>query len=195
MLIGTLATPISSAPLVILIYAVLILMLVGALASVLLRSMLYAAGAFAATMLLVAILYLAIAPFTLFVVQLLIFTLASGVIVMWLLRDTSGLGHSAIGPFSREWIVGGAVCAALLALLCAVVGTTGWPVRIGPQGVFSPPVTVLSRLTSQFVVGLATLVILLGSAALGAALVLASGRSVPARSGQGREIQRQRRRA
>jgi len=54
-LIGALPQPITSAPLVILIYAVLVLMLASALASVLLRSTLFAIGAFAATMVLVAL--------------------------------------------------------------------------------------------------------------------------------------------
>ena len=47
MLIGTLPAPITSAPLVILIYAVLLLLLASALATVLLRNTLYAIGAFA----------------------------------------------------------------------------------------------------------------------------------------------------
>ena len=58
-LIGALPQPITSAPLVLFVYLVLILLLGSALATVLLRNTLYGIGAFAASMVLVALLYLA----------------------------------------------------------------------------------------------------------------------------------------
>ena len=80
-LIGALPQPITSAPLVIMIYAVLVLMVASALASVWLRNTLYAIGAFAATMVLLALLYLTIAPFLLFAVQLLELTPGRRIVV------------------------------------------------------------------------------------------------------------------
>src|SRR5438876_11160946 len=105
-----------------------ILMLGSALASVLLRNTLYAIGAFAASMVLVALLYLAIAPFLLFAVQLLVFTTVSAALLIRLLRETTGLRPATLGPLSREWIIGAAVSAAVLALLEVVLGATAWPV-------------------------------------------------------------------
>ena len=169
LLIGALPQPITSAPLVLFIYLVLILMVGSALASVLLRNTLYAIGAFAASMVLVALLYLAIAPFLLFAVQLLIFTTVSAALLIALLRGTSGLSSSQ-EPFSREWIVGAAVAAALLALLVVVAVTTSWP--IGPITGAGPALG--QTLTDSYVVGLAVLVVILASAALGSGLLLAA---------------------
>jgi NADH:ubiquinone oxidoreductase subunit 6 (subunit J) len=168
LLIGDLPQPITSAPLVFFVYLVLALMIVSALASVLLRNTLYTIGAFAASMVLVALLYLAIAPFLLFAVQLLIFTTISAVLVIGLLRTTTGLEPSTLGPFSREWIIGAAVSAAVLALVGVVLGATAWPVGfccgiivgLGPV------------LTHTYPVGLAVLVVILASAALGSGLLL-----------------------
>jgi NADH:ubiquinone oxidoreductase subunit 6 (subunit J) len=170
-LIGALPQPITSAPLVILIYAVLALMVAGALASVLLRSTVFAIGGFAATMVLVALLYLTIAPFLLFAVQLLVFTTVSAAVIVGLVRQTAGLA-STQEPFSREWIVGAAVAAALLALLVVIVASTSWPVAVTPNTVAGLGAT----LTNTYVVGLAVLVVILASAALGSGLLLVAPR-------------------
>jgi NADH:ubiquinone oxidoreductase subunit 6 (subunit J) len=161
--------PITEAPLVILIYAVLILMLASALASVLLRNALYAIGAFAATMVLVAVLYLALAPFLLFAIQLLVFTTVSAALLVALLRQTSGL-QATQERFSREWIIGAAVAAALLALLVVLVATTSWPVGTNANAGAGFGVT----LTNMYVVGLAVLAVILASSALGSGLLLAA---------------------
>ena len=166
-LIGALPQPITSAPLVILIYAVLLLMLASALASVVLRNTLYAMGAFAATMVLVALLYLTIAPFLLFAAQLLVFTTVSAALLVGLLRRTAGL-ESTQEPLSREWIIGAAVAAALLALLIVVIATTSWPIRATTSAATGFGAT----LTNTYVVGLAVLVVILASAAVGSALLL-----------------------
>jgi len=168
-LIGALPQPITSAPLVILIYAVIVLMVASALATVLLRSTVFATGAFAATMVLIALLYLAIAPFLLFAVQLLVFTTVSAALLVGLLRRTAGL-DSTQDPFSREWIVGAAVAAAILALLVVIVATTSWPVRptVNAGAGFG------ATLTNTYVVGLAVLAVILASAALGGGLLLAA---------------------
>jgi NADH:ubiquinone oxidoreductase subunit 6 (subunit J) len=175
-LIGTVPAPISSAPLVILIYVVLILMLASALASVLLQDTRYVLGAFTATMLLVALLYLTVAPALLFAVQLLVFTVVSAVLVIGLLRRTAGLDPIGVGPFSREWIAGGVAAAVLLAILLVVVAATAWPVRpccsLGVEDFGS-------TLTNGYVVGLATAVVLLASAALGASLMLRAAPVLP----------------
>ena len=169
LLIGALPQPITSAPLVLLLYLVLILMVGSALASVLLRNTLYAIGAFSASMVLVALLYLTIAPFLLFAVQLLLFTTVSAALLVGLLRETTGL-ESTQEPFSREWIIGAAVAAALLALLVVVLATTSWPIRlIGNAG---PGLG--STLTNMYLVGLAVLVMILACAALGSGLLLAA---------------------
>jgi NADH:ubiquinone oxidoreductase subunit 6 (subunit J) len=177
-LIGALPQPITSAPLVLFIYLVLILMLGSALASVLLRNTLYAIGAFAASMLLVALLYLTIAPFLLFAVQLLVFTTGSAGLLIGLLRETSGMKASSMGPLSREWVIGAAVSAALLALLVVVVATTSWP--IGPIGNAGPGIG--EALTNTYIVGLGVLVVILASAALGSGLLLAAPRLTSQRS-------------
>jgi len=167
-LIGALPQPITSAPLVILIYAVLLLMVASALASVLLRSTVIATGAFAATMVLVALLYLTIAPFLLFAVQLLVFTTVSAALLVGVLRRTTGL-ESTQEPFSREWIVGTAATAAVLALLVVILASTSWPVRPVNAGA-----GLGATLTNTYVVGLAVLVVILASAALGGGLLLAA---------------------
>ncbi len=168
-LIGALPQPITSAPLVILIYGVLVLMLASALATVFLRSMVFATGAFAATMVLVALLYLTIAPFLLFAVQLLVFTTVSAALLVGVLRRTTGL-DSTQEPFSREWIVGAAVAAAVLALLVVIVATTSWPLRPSVNAGAGFGATV----ANTYVVGLAVLVVILAAAALGGGLLLAA---------------------
>ena len=60
-LIGALPQPVTSAPLVILLYVVLTLMIVSALTSVLVRDTLWAIGAVSSSMVLIAVLYLALA--------------------------------------------------------------------------------------------------------------------------------------
>jgi NADH:ubiquinone oxidoreductase subunit 6 (subunit J) len=169
-LIGALPQPITSAPLVTLVYAVLILMIAGALASVVLRSTLAAVGTFSATMALVAVLYLTIAPFLLFAIQLLVFTTISTVLLIALLRETTGLQASTLAPLSRGWIIGAAVSAALLALLAVVVGITSWPVRV----CCALPESFGGTLTSTYEVGLAVLAVVLATSALGAGLLLAA---------------------
>ena len=169
-LIGALPQPITSAPLVFFIYLVLILMVASALSSVLVRNTLYAIGAFAGSMVLVALLYLTIAPFLLFAVQLLVFTTVSAALLIGLLRQTTGLGASTLGPLSREWIIGGAVAGALLALLVLVDAMTSWP--IGLTGNAGPGIA--EALTNKYVVGLGVLVVILASAALGSGLLLAA---------------------
>jgi len=180
-LIGAVQEPITSAPLVIFIYLVLILMIAGALAGILLRSTLYAIGAFSATLALVALLYLTIAPFLLFAVQLLVFTTVSAALLIGLLRETSGIQASTVGPFSREWIIGAAVAAALLALVGVVAAATSWPIRVGPQSIVCCP-SFLPLVTDGYPVALATVIVLIGSAALGCGLLLASSRHVATRT-------------
>jgi NADH:ubiquinone oxidoreductase subunit 6 (subunit J) len=147
---------------------VLILMVASALASVLLQDLRFAAGAFTATMLFVALLYLTVAPPLLFAVQLLVFTLVSALLVLGMLRRTAGLRVIGVGPFSPEWIVGGAVAAVVLALLVVVLAATAWPVHIRPSIVED----FGSTLTNAFVVALAIVVVVLASAALGVSLML-----------------------
>ena len=192
-LIGSLPQPITSAPLVLFVYLVLILLIGSALASVLLRNTLYAVGAFAASMVLVALLYLAIAPFLLVAIQLLLFTTVSAALLIGLLRATTGLQTSSVGRFGPEWIIGAAVSAALLSMLAVVLGATSWPtgfccsiiVGLGPV------------LTNTYPVGLAVLAVILASAALGSGLLLAAptlrsprGGGSPAGGGGSRTVRR-----
>jgi NADH:ubiquinone oxidoreductase subunit 6 (subunit J) len=172
LLIGALPQPITSAPLVVFVYLVVILMIVSALASVLLRSPLYAIGAFSATMLLVALLYLTIAPFLLFALQLLVLTTVSAALLIAVLRETSEIQASTIGPFSREWIVGAAISAALLALVAVVASATAWPVHV----CCALPESLGFTLTNTYIVGLAVVVVILAAAALGSGLLLAAPR-------------------
>jgi NADH:ubiquinone oxidoreductase subunit 6 (subunit J) len=172
LLIGALPQPITSAPLVLFVYLILIVMVGSALASILLRNLLYAMGAFAATMVMVALLYLTIAPFLLFALQLLVFTTVSAAVLFALLRDTMGLQNGAVGPFSREWIIGGAVSGALLALVAVVVALTSWPAHICCA--LGQPGELGFALRNGYVVALATVTVLLASAALGCGLLLAA---------------------
>ena len=170
LLIGSLPQPISSAPLVILIYVVLVLMVGSALASVLLRNLLYGVAAFAATMLLVALLYLTIAPVLLFAVQVLVYTLISAALLVGLLRQTGGISQSSAGPLSREWLIGAGVAAALFAVIGLVVTLTSWPVRV----CCAIPGDFVETLRATYVVGIWTAAIVLASGALGCGLLLAT---------------------
>lgn len=164
---GSVPLPITAEPAVIVIYVLLILIVGTALASILLRNLLFAIASFSATMVGVALLYLLLAPFLLFAVQLLIFTTISAGLLLALLRSTSGLESPPESPFSPELIAGSAVGAALLALLGVVAGATNWPVRI--HG--GPMVGLGGTLVNTYVVGIAVLVVILASAALGAGLL------------------------
>jgi NADH:ubiquinone oxidoreductase subunit 6 (subunit J) len=166
-LIGALPQPITSAPLVLLVYLVLILLIGSALATVLLRNTLYGIAAFAASMVLVALLYLAIAPFLLVALQLLVFTTVSAALLIGLLRATTGIRASSVGRLSPEWIIGAAVSAVMFALLALVLGATAWPV----QPCCAVSESLGSALGNTYAVGLAVLAVILGSAALGSGLL------------------------
>ena len=171
-LIGALPQPIFSAPLVVFVYLMLILLVGSALASVLLRNTLYALGSFCASLVLVALLYLVIAPFLLFAVQLLIFSTVSAAVLVAVLRETTGLEPSTVGPLSREWVIGAAVSAALFALLALVLGATAWPVHV----CCAMPLSLGDTLANDYPVGLAVLAVILASAALGSGILLAGAR-------------------
>ncbi len=166
-LIGALPQSITDQPAVLIIYVLLVVAIGSALASVLLRSVLYAIAAFAVTMAAVAFLYLMLAPFLLFAVQLLIFTTVSAGLLIGLLRTTTGLDEAPASPFSAELIAGAAIAAAVAALLGVVVGATHWPVHF----------TDLTEgfghsLLNTYIVGIAVLVVMVASAALGAGLLV-----------------------
>jgi NADH:ubiquinone oxidoreductase subunit 6 (subunit J) len=185
-LIGALPQPITSAPLVLFVYLVLILLIGSALASVLLRNTLYAVGAFAASMVLVALLYLAIAPFLLVAIQLLVFTTVSAALLIGLLRATTGLRTSSVGSLSPEWIIGAAVLAVLFALLALVLGATAWPVQV----CCALPLSFGETLSNDYPVAFAVLAVILASAALGSGLLLAAP-SLPSPRGAGSRTVRQ----
>lgn len=149
-------------------------MIASALASVLLRSTLYAVGAYSATMALVGLFYLLLgAPILLFALQLLVFTTVSAALLVGLLRRT-GIDRSAATALRPDWIAGAGVAAALLALLIVVlVATTTWPVK----ACCAIPLGFAETLSSTYVVGLAVLVVIVASAALGAGLLLATPRA------------------
>jgi NADH:ubiquinone oxidoreductase subunit 6 (subunit J) len=132
-----------------------------------LRNLIFAIGGFAITMGALALLYLMLAPFLLFAAQLLVFTGVSAFLLLGLLRRTGGIEPAPDSPFSPELIAGVAVGSALMALVGLVVGATNWPVRItGVQAGFGGTVA------NQYVVAIAVVVVLLASAALGAALLM-----------------------
>jgi NADH:ubiquinone oxidoreductase subunit 6 (subunit J) len=177
LLIGAVPQPITSAPLVVAIYVVLILMIASALASVLFRSTVYAIGAYSATMALVGLFYLLLgAPLLLFALQLLVFTTVSAALLVGLLRRTTGIDRSSETALRPDWIVGAGVATALLALLTVVlVAVTTWPVGFCCGIV----VGLGPTLTNTYVVGLAVLVVIVASGALGAGLLLATSRAAP----------------
>jgi NADH:ubiquinone oxidoreductase subunit 6 (subunit J) len=161
---GSLPSAIMDQPAVVIIYLLLLLMIGSALAAVILRNLVFAIAGFALTMGAVALLYLMLAPFLVFAVQLLVFTTVSAALLLGLLRRTAGLQPAPVSPFSRELIAGVAVGAVLLALLAVVVGATRWPASIsaGPAA---------GNLIDQYVVGIAVLLVMLASAALGVVLL------------------------
>jgi NADH:ubiquinone oxidoreductase subunit 6 (subunit J) len=108
-----------------------------------------------------------LAPLLLFAVQLLVFTTASAGLLLGLLRRTSGMEPAPDSPFSPELIAGVAVSAALLALVGVVVSATNWPVRISGSASEGFSGSVLNG----YVVGVAVVVVMLASAAVGAALL------------------------
>lgn len=164
---GSLPSAIVDQPAVLVIYLLLILIVASALASVLLRNLVFAIAGFAISMGALALLYLMLAPFLLFAAQLLVFTAVSALLLLGLLRRTSGIEPAPDSPFSPELIAGVAVGAALLALVGLVVGATNWPVRVtGIQAGFGGTVA------NQYVVALAVVVVILASGALGAALLM-----------------------
>ena len=179
-LIGALPQPISSTPLALFVYLVLILLIGSALASVLLRNTLYAIGAFAASMVLLALLYLAVAPFLLVALQLLVFTTVSAALLIGLLARTTGVRASSVGRLSREWIIGAAVSAVMFALLALVLGATAWPVQV----CCALPESFGGVLTGTYAIGLAVLAVIVGSAALGSGLLLVAP-TVPSPRGVG----------
>ncbi|MDQ6709181.1 MAG: hypothetical protein M3Z11_01350 [Candidatus Dormibacteraeota bacterium] len=165
-LIGALPHSMTAQPAVLIIYVLLVVIIGTALASVVLRSLLFAIAGFAITMAAVAFLYLMLAPFLLFAVQLLIFTSVSAGLLIGLLRTTTGLDEAPASPFSPELIGGAAIAAAVAALLGVVVGATNWPVRItGVTEGFG------QSLLNTYIVGIAVLVVTVASAALGAGLL------------------------
>jgi len=164
---GSLPPAVSSQPEVLIIYLLLFLIIGSALASVVLRNLVFAIAAFSATMAALALLYLTLAPFLLFALQLFAFTTVSAGLLVGLLRRTTGLDPAPDSPFSPELIAGGAVGAALLALLGVVVGATNWPVKIS-AGAFEG---LAGSVADRYVVAIAVVVVMLASAALGAALL------------------------
>lgn len=164
---GSLPSAIVDQPAVLVIYLLLILIVASALASVLLRNLVFAIAGFAVSMGALALLYLMLAPFLLFAAQLLVFTAVSGLLLLGLLRRTSGVEPAPDSPFSSELIAGVAVGAALLAIVGLAVGATNWPVRVtGIQAGFGRTVA------NQYVVALSVVVVMLACAALGAALLI-----------------------
>ena len=176
LLIGALPQPITSAPLALTVYATLILMVASALASVLLRDTLYSIAGFVGTMVFLGILYVAIAPWEVVAVQLVIVAGVNAALLVALLRDTTGLRASSIGPFSREWTVGAAVSSLLFAVLGGVVGAASWPVKV----CCSVSVGFGQTLLDGYVIGIWTLALVLGSAAMGSGMALVRSRRPPA---------------
>jgi NADH:ubiquinone oxidoreductase subunit 6 (subunit J) len=162
---------------VLFVYIVLALMLITALTSVVVRNTLWAIGSFASSMALLALLYLTIAPLLLFAVQLVVYTTVAAGLLLGLLRLTSGLERPPMSPVGRQWIAGGAVAAAVGALLLLVAAATSWPPwPVAPfrAGIISQPESFAGTLINGYVVGLAVLVVLIASAALGTALLVAA---------------------
>jgi len=168
---GNLPQPITSEPAVATIYIVLILTIGSALASVLLRRTLYAIAAYCGSIVLIALFYLLVgAPFLLFALQLLAFSTVSAALLFGLLRRPRGVDPSSTTSLRPNWIIGAGVSAGLLALLLVVVvAVTTWPARV----CCALPLDFGETLSNDYVIGLAVLVLVIASAALGAGLLLA----------------------
>ncbi|MEO6796994.1 MAG: hypothetical protein ABI401_05370 [Candidatus Dormibacter sp.] len=175
---GTVPHSLTDQPAVLIIYVLLVVIIGAALASVILRNVVFAIASFAVTMAAVAFVYLMLAPFLLFAVQLLLFTTISAGLLLGLLRTTTGLTPAPTSPFGSELIGGAAVGAALFALIGVVVGATNWPVKVSG----GPMEGLAGTLAGTYLVGLAVLVVLVASAALGAGLLATQrlGRRPPA---------------
>lgn len=170
---GTVPHSLTDQPAVLIIYVLLVVIIGAALACVVLRNVVFAIASFAGTMAAVAFLYLFIQPYSaaramLFAAQLIVATLAPAVLMLGLVRRTSGLARPPSSPNGRENLAGAVVASLVFALFAVVVGRAAWPVRVAPD-LFSG---LARTITDSYVVALAALVVLVGASTLGVWLLL-----------------------
>jgi NADH:ubiquinone oxidoreductase subunit 6 (subunit J) len=143
----------------------------GALAAVLLKNLVHAALALSISFLGLAFLFLRLdAQFAGFA-QILVYVGAVAILVVFAILLTRGSEVPKEGVFSKTWLVGLAIAAAVFAVLAwAVVQATPWL----PNETAAPSVTVNEigdALMSRYVLPLEIVAVLLTAALLGAVIV------------------------
>lgn len=167
---------ITSSALVIVSYVVGALLLVGALATVLLRNLTSAMGTLVGTLVLAGILYLVLGGgLPLVLVQVVITGAGVGALTFFLLRWT-GSGQGGLSPFNSQLIPAAVVALVVMVTLGVVTVAAAWPGAAAAR----VEASLTATLTDTYPVGLATLVVIVLSAAAGVALLL-TGR-IPDRS-------------
>ncbi len=157
----------STAP-VIVSYVVGALLLVGALATVLLRNLTAAMGALVATLAAAGILYQVLGGgLPLVLVQVVIVGAGVGALTFFLLRWT-GTAQNGRSPFNSQLIPAAVVALAVTVLLGVVTFEATWPMATAAR----VEASLTATLTNSYPVGLATLVVIVLSAAAGGALLL-----------------------
>lgn len=165
-MIGASPGTITSPGLVVASYAVGALLMVGALATVLLRNLLYATGALVATLVLAGLLYLVLDAGPLLVaVQIVLYGGGAGALLYVFSRWTRTAGPGSL--FNRQLIPAAIVALAVALMLASVPVLVSWP----PTAAQSTG-DLWSSLTNLFPVAMATAGTIVAAAAVGLALLL-----------------------
>jgi NADH:ubiquinone oxidoreductase subunit 6 (subunit J) len=168
LLIGGPTSPITDQGTVLLVYLAGGLMLAAALAVVLVRSALQAVVALSATSLLAAILFFLISDALLGLVQLLVYAVVAMPLLYLAVKETYGLGWTSSGFSSQNLIYAGSTGIVLLLLLGGVALRASWPAAAAASSG-----SLWDGLTRLYVVPLATIAVMILSAAVGAGLLRA----------------------
>lgn len=159
---------ISAPALVIVSYVVGALLLVGALATVLLRNVTAAIGALVGTLVLAGILYLVLGGgLPLALVQVVIGGAGVGGLTFFRLRRT-GIGRAGLSPFNSQLAPATVVALAVILMLGVVIVATTWPGAAAARAGASLTATLID----SYPVGLATLGVIVLSAVAGVVLLL-----------------------
>jgi hypothetical protein len=159
---------ITSPALVTVSYVLGALLLVGALAAVLLRTLTAAMAGLVGTLVVAGILYLVLGGgLPLMLVQVTIAGAGVGGLTFLTLRWT-GSRDAGASPFNGQLIPAGVVALAVTALLGAVMVAAAWPGARASR----VDASLWATLTNTYPVGLATLVVIVLSVVAGGALLL-----------------------
>lgn len=191
LLVGAGTGAISSPALVSVTYVVGALLLVGALATVLLRNLIAAMGALVGTLVSAGILYLILGGgLPLVAVQVVIIGAGVGAVSFFLLRWTGG-AQRGLSPFNSQLVPALLIALVVTVMLGAVTVGAAWPTAAATR----VEASLTATLTNTYPVGLATLAVIALSAAACGALLLTGRISERARSAEPVSARPKRRRA